>query len=444
MTHSSQVERFERFCALVGLRLEPFQIEIARAIFGPQREVLILLPRGQGKTTLCAAVSLFHLLTEPNPAAYCAAASRDQARILFEAARTLAAHPLIAPKVTARHLELRVPNGHLRVLAAEGPRQHGLTPSIAFVDELHAHSNGELFEALQTALLKRPGSKLVTISTAGSGSESPLGRLRARALALPEVERRGFVTDARGPTLRMLEWAVPDTEDVDDPGIVKRANPAPWITAEGLRDQREAVQDRAFRRFHCNQITLDDRSWLPPGAWQSCAGDAHIEPGEPIWVGCDLGGERSASALMIVSSDLRIAAHIYQGNEGVLRVRDKARELAETYAVREFVFDPFSASQLAAELAEERIQVVAFPQSSSRMGPASERLYKAVIEKRLTHPNDPVLNIHVANAIARDTPRGWRLDKATRTSQIDAVIALAMAVERVEARTGAVELLGWL
>jgi hypothetical protein len=64
--------------------------------------------------------------------------------------------------------------------------------------------------------------------------------------------------------------------------------------------------------------------------------------------------------------------------------------------------------------------VTAFPQSNPRLIPASERLHRAVVEQRLTHPNDPILNRHIANAVAKDTLRGWRLDKAHRTANIDA------------------------
>jgi len=88
--------------------------------------------------------------------------------------------------------------------------------------------------------------------------------------------------------------------------------------------------------------------------------------------------------------------------------------------------------------------VVEFPQSTTRMVPASERLYAAVVERRLTHPNDPALNAHVAGAIAKQTPRGWRLDKSERAAQIDAVVALAMALERAEQPVRPARLVGWL
>jgi phage terminase large subunit-like protein len=85
-----------------------------------------------------------------------------------------------------------------------------------------------------------------------------------------------------------------------------------------------------------------------------------------------------------------------------------------------------------------------FPQTNDRLVPASERLYRAIVEKRLTHPDDPELNAHVAATVARDTRRGWRIDKLESRQQIDGVTALAMAVERAERRPEPVRLLGWL
>ena len=183
---------FPAFCRLIGLPLEPFQRKIASAANGPERELAVLLPRGNGKTALTAAYALWHLIERPGHV-YCAAASREQARILYEYAAGYA-RALNHPNIIDRHLELRwcpdpgkprVFDRHLRVLAADAPRLHGLTYGLAVVDELHAHPNDQVYLALLTALAKMPGAKLIVISSAGQGQDSPLGRLRARALALP-------------------------------------------------------------------------------------------------------------------------------------------------------------------------------------------------------------------------------------------------------------------
>jgi phage terminase large subunit-like protein len=158
----------------------------------------------------------------------------------------------------------------------------------------------------------------------------------------------------------------------------------------------------------------------------------------------DIGGTRSASAVVVLTEDLRVNAYVLEGDGAILDVGEKVRELASEYSIQEVVHDPWRAQQLAMELEREGLRVVAFPQSNSRLIPASDRLHRAVIEHRLKHPNDPVLNRHVAAAVARDTPRGWRLEKAHRTASIDAVVALAMALERAEAKPEPVRLLGWL
>jgi phage terminase large subunit-like protein len=60
------------------------------------------------------------------------------------------------------------------------------------------------------------------------------------------------------------------------------------------------------------------------------------------------------------------------------------------------------------------------------------------------HPDHPALNAHVHAANARQSRRGWRLDKADRADKIDAVVALAMALDRAQHPPEPVHLLGWL
>ena len=114
--------------------------------------------------------------------------------------------------------------------------------------------------------------------------------------------------------------------------------------------------------------------------------------------------------------------------------------------MREVAFDPWRASTIAAVLEREGVLCVAFPQSDARMIPASQRLHRAVVEQRLCVPGDPVLARHAANAVARQSRRGWRLDRPSRTAgvNIDALVALAMAVDGAECQQPATELLGWI
>ncbi len=164
-----------------------------------------------------------------------------------------------------------------------------------------------------------------------------------------------------------------------------------------------------------------------------------------MWAGVDIGGERSATALVWVTEDLRVGCKTWQGNDAVMHVAPALRELADRYVVRAVNYDAWRFQSEALQLQAERLPMVEFPQSHANMVPASEGLYAAIIEQRITHDGDPDLTRHVLSAAAKSTGRGWRLDKATRSSQIDAAVALAMAVRSASApKPTPPVVLGWI
>ena len=72
-------------------------------------------------------------------------------------------------------------------------------------------------------------------------------------------------------TLRFLEWACGEDDDVDNPRVVKRANPASWVSVDQLRAARASLPDLAHRRFVANQWT-ERGHWLPPGSGRLAPG----------------------------------------------------------------------------------------------------------------------------------------------------------------------------
>lgn len=433
----------EQLARLVGLRLEPFQRQILRAIDGPQREALVLLPRGSGKTSLLAVLTLHHLLTVDRAEIYCAAASREQARVLFEMASRYA-RILGEPRIIDRHLELRwcedpakprVFDRHLRVLAADAPRLHGLTPSLAIVDELHAHADDQVYLALLTSLAKRPGSKLITISSAGQGHDTPLGRLRARALGQPSVKRTGALTTARGRDLVMLEWAVPEGKSLT-PKAVKAANPASWVTTDGLRAQMAAVPDAPFRQYHCGQWVEREKHWLGLGVWQRAVGQPNFEAGQPVTLAVLIGGQGQRSAVMWVAGS---NVGCWLGDEQ--DVEATIGDLAENYKIGSAVIDPWQGRLLAADLEARGLRVISFPRTSARMVPASAKLHEAIAGGSLVLPDDPELGEMSSRTIARQSARGWQISGDDAAG----IVALAMAHDEATAEQPAeCKLLGWL
>ena len=432
-------------CEALDEPLAAYQRRIARTFFGPEREAAVVIGRGNAKTTTAALIGLHHLLTVPGAMVTLGAASRDQARIAYERMRGFAQHPALDGALTVRHLELRreSDDGHLRVVASDAGRAHGLSSSLYIADELWAWPDKGLLEAFQTGLVKRPDAKLLVISTAAASLDTPLGRLRARALAQPTAKRHGPIVTASGG-IAWLEWSLDEDTDLSDLAAVGRCNPAPWITRAALARQHAALPETAFAQFHAGRWGSEQGSWLPAGAWQACIGAPAFTPGEPIWIGVDVGGERSATAVSWVNAQLHAGIAIFHGDQGVIDALDQIRDLAATYSIREVVFDPWRFGQAAAELERERLVTVAFPQTDQRMIPASAALHAAITEQRLTVPDEPELHRHVANSVARHSRRGWRIDKPGPRVNNDAVIALAMAVDRAQSVPEPARLVAWL
>ena len=437
----SDLERFERFCASIELRLEDYQRErILPEAFGTCRELLVTMPRGNGKTTLIGALALFDLLRDPRAAIYVAAASRDQAQILFDEASKLAQrNSFVASRVTATRRELRTSaGGSLRVISADADKQLGLIPSRVIVDELGSHPNDELYVALRTAMLKVPTSKIVVLSTAAVLGEGPLWDLRERCLAQPEIHRDGVLTVARGEHLAMLEWSLPADWPLDR---AVECNPASWITADGLQEQRTAVHESAFRRFHANQwINAATEPWLPREAWDACAAAGPTTDVE--WVlGFDGSFNGDSTALVACSIEeqphVRLVALWEHDGDPDWRVpigdvEDEIRAACRRDRVREIAADPYRWARSLEILAGERLPVLEFPQTQSRMIPATTRLYEAIANAAVTHCGSPDLARHVGNAVLRVGRNGGQLSKASKGSprRIDAAVAAVMAHDR--------------
>ena len=98
------------------------------------------VPRGNGKCPLAAGLGLYELLTRrDSPDVFCAAGSREQARIVFNFARSFVETGPLLDVVRVGRNELIYPDGtgSMRVVSADGSLQFGHSVSCAIVDEAH-------------------------------------------------------------------------------------------------------------------------------------------------------------------------------------------------------------------------------------------------------------------------------------------------------------------
>lgn len=428
------------------LKLYPFQRKMLGDLFGGRRETLILISKKNGKSTLLAALALFHLCTTPDAECVIAAASRDQASIMLRQAQGfIRRSPSLQQRLQVKQREI-VHNqlgGRVRILASDVDTADGVIPTLALVDELHRHKSADLYGIFRDGLGPRNG-RMVTISTAGDDETSPLGELRTAAHALPGLIRKGAYRYVRTDNFAMHEWALDPDQDRSNMRIVKQANPAPWHTIKALTDLHRSPSMKPWQwgRFACGVWLSGEDSAISETEWRACAGEETIPPeAKGVYIGIDLGWKWDTTAIVPVwkadGSELAIVGEpviVVPPRDGTAtpfeRIWEPIQEMARSFEEVVFVLDPEAGGEQLAQTIEDELGVepAIHSQKTTPMQLAAQRLSEAISEKRITHPDDPTLNAHVLAASAKQEGERWKFVKGKRKrAPIDGAIALAMA-----------------
>jgi phage terminase large subunit-like protein len=428
------------------LSLEPWQREVLDELFlvnadgnNVYREALLGLPRKNGKSTLMSAIALYGLLAagEHGAEVYCAAASKDQARIVFQQAKEFVeTSPELRKWLTPQRslIKCESTNGVFRVLSSDAPLQHGLNPSMVVIDELWAHKDPELYYALTTGQLARLNPLVISITTAGWDRESIGWQVYERAV---ELERQGI--DAMREARFYCKWyGLPEGADITDEDLWMEANPASWIVKEDLRLEKDRLPEFVFRRLHGNQWTQTEEAWVTPDEWDACKGKPEFDPNLETFYGIDIGLTRDASAHvwcqwhgdeLHIFHDIRVPTAgrpiTAEENRGILMGHSR-----HIPTLHEVPYDPYSFRESAEMLEGLGLPMVEYPQNNSLMCPASEAVYELIKEKRLVHDGDVLLRKMVLDTVCGETERGWRISKKKSLARIDGTVAMTMAADR--------------
>lgn len=471
-----------------AFQLDPWQEDIVRRIYGPRRPdgtrivktVVLLLPRGNRKTTLSAALALLHTFGPervPGGEVLSAASDRKQARIAFEEARgVIEMTPPIKDLTAAQEYRNRLTNTKWRsfyeALSCDAGTQHGRTPVFVLADELHAWKKRDLWDVLKSGLVKTPGSLLVIATTAGRGQENIAWDIveDARKVA------RGEVDD---PSILPILYEAGKDEDWRDEAVWHRVNPGlahGYPDIEGMRQlAREGMRrpgDReAFRQLNLN-VWLDHSAdpFVDMDVYDEGAGPVDLDALEdaPCWLAVDLssngdltcivGAWRDGSDGYVVhpwffcpADNLRTRAERdgvpyptwaeagfitpTPGNVVDFRaVENAVRNLCERFRVQEIAFDPHLARVTLNNLLDDGLPAVEMRQGWATMAPAVKELERVIVGRRFTHGGHPVLRWNFENiAVHTDTAGNRMFHKGKSRDRIDGAVAAAMAVARAAA-----------
>lgn len=450
-------------------KLEDWQRRLIMALFEVEdagqrryRWALLGLPKKNGKTTIAAALGLYFLIAdgEPSPLVICAAASDDQADLVFSAAKRMCELSPTLSQLTERFsseiLVPSVPGARLKRVSAKAGTNDGQNIHVVICDELHEwteNTGRPLWNVLTNGTGARRQPMVLQITTAGYDKETICGEQYdyGKRVRAGELEDRRY----------FFHWQeAPPGMDHRDPAYWAAANPNLGVTVQAafFEDQLSKKTESTFRRYFGNEWVAAEDIWIPYGVWDACKSALELDESLPLRVGIDLSNNQDATAVVAAQMQgerVVVRAKVWENpypdghaqrdswKVNTLWVRDWCRELSMRFPVAacaiddqvmrgpEFLYDPWNFRESAAELAGEGLAMVEHPQTDARMIPASQALYELIVKGRIAHDGDSVLARHVNNVTADQKPRGWRISKPRGSKRhIDAAVAMAMAASR--------------
>ncbi|MBA7469541.1 hypothetical protein ES707_04812 [subsurface metagenome] len=381
---------------------------------------VIGLPKKNSKSTMASMVANYFLFQdEPYGEIILTANSKEQSSwIIFDKLRKslqMNQKQLEEVNIYEDVIEVKKTGTIARVIAPNYKTGSGTNPNLVIWDELWAMEldrDRKFWDELTTVPTRKNPLSLV-VSYAGFDEDSLLYELYKRGLA--KIDEEMFF-------------------------IWSHRNLASWVTKKYLSGQRERLRPNAYLRLHENRWTSSESAFVSPEMWDACV-DNNLRPILPgfkgiLSVGIDIGVSHDSSSVVGVyrkGDQVILACHKcwIPSKDNPIDIEETVevylRELHKNYNVDSFTYDPYQFHRSGISLAREGLPMVEFPQTTDRLVLAGENLYSLIKGRNLSAYKDQEVRNHILKAIAKETPRGFRLVKSKQSDRIDLAIALAMS-----------------
>ena len=277
------------------------------------------IPKKNGKTTLIAALGLYHLTMDAfGGQIYCCAADKEQAALSYNAMIQMIDQDedlkeqfkIIDSKKTIINKQTGT---FLKVLSAEAYTKHGLNPTVVIFDELHAQPDRALWDVMTFGAGSARNETLYwVITTAGDDPDR-----HSIGWEQHEYARKIRDGEIEDPYWYVKIYGAPDNADIFDEKTWHEANPSLGVNLlldkvrlEAVGAKNDEAKERLFRWLRLNQwISLKRIGWLPLTLWDSAQGKWEVSEliGKKCYTGLDLSS----------TTDITAQAHLFPPQSGI-------------------------------------------------------------------------------------------------------------------------------
>jgi phage terminase large subunit-like protein len=465
--------------------LEPFQILLICAIYGFRSkkdlskrmvtDVILFIPRKAGKSTLTAVLTLYELLFgEAGPEVFTLATNREQATIVFDAAKGFVE---AMPKELS---ELFTPTKY--TIGKRGDTQSmfkalsrdtkktgdGKNPSCVVVDEAAQIVDRNSIEVLHSGMVARQNPLRVYITTASFTKDTKF----YEDLSMYQSMLSGEATD--NPRWFGLLYGLDLGDDWRDPVNWAKANPMHGISVyeDAIANRAEEAKHKpaALNEFLCKTLNVwvsANAAWLDRAHWddpRAIIVEPRKDP-EAVFIGFDLAATRDLNAVCTLKRfgelDYEVEWQFFLPEESlnyipkhyldIFRVAISTRILKLTegnvmddreisdyiinqqcqkYNVKEVGYDAYNAASLVARLHDAGLPVKKVGQGMAVLNNPSKYIEKLILNKQIKHDGNPFVGWQLGNCECYTDVNGnikVRKNEADKAAKVDGIISMIIA-----------------
>ena len=393
----------------------------------------ISVSRKNGKTTLAAALGLFSLIADGEPASsvIMAANSREQAHIDFDAASSFARQ--LDPrkkslKVLRNEIVFQKNNASLKVISADASTGDGLNPSMVILDELHEAVDSKLFDVLRSGQGFREQPLMLSITTAGF-------RIGGFCNQYEDYCKEILMGQKVDETLFALLYTLDDGDDWTDESNFIKSNPnlgitvkRDWLSEQVNQAKNSPTLEVGVKTKNLNVWCSSSTTWIPEQYIRKSLMDVDLTEFKNknnylVYLGFDLAAisDLTAVSIMFVDPDTeeyffktwyylpksaldgKYNSELYKmwSSKGFLTLTDSETTdynyiqnqivyLYETFDVQGVFFDSWNAQMLVNNLTNLGLPMTAYSQSIGNFNKPTKEMERLVLSDKVRFDNNPI------------------------------------------------------
>jgi phage terminase large subunit-like protein len=464
------------------IELQPFQIMLICGIYGFRHkkdhdkrmttDVIVYIPRKAGKSTLTAVIGLYELIfNEAGAEVFTLATNRDQAMIVFDAARSMIESMPEELKACYRVSKYEIGKTNdaqtvFKALSRDNKKSgDGKNASCAIIDEAAQIVDRNSIEVIHSGMVARKNPLRIYITTASFTKETKF----YEDLMAFEAMLHGEAPD--NPKWFGLLYGLDPADDWRDEKTWAKANPMHGISVyqDAIKERCEQakLKPAALNEFLCKTLNIyvsANTAWIDRQYWDDSIGEDKTDP-EAVFVGFDLAATRDLNAVCVLKrySEEDYYAHFQfflpeEGLElipthyrpifdqavrsGILKITEgnvmDDREISEyikqqatLYNVKEVGYDAYNAASLVARLYDYSIPVKKVGQGMAVLNNPSKHTEKLIMQHQIKHSGNPFVGWQLGNCEVYEDVNGnikIRKNEADKSAKVDGIIALIIAM----------------